>query len=101
MQGFYALTPAPPIADPFFAEHLDGKPDERVARWRRRFLFLVIAGVAAWALLTFVVVPPVIRSGYANESTIAAINRAFDHRADHPMEFYLRKWNKLALAALG
>jgi predicted DCC family thiol-disulfide oxidoreductase YuxK len=95
------MTTAPAIADPFFAEHHEGEPDEQVARWRRRFLLLVLAGVAAWALVTFVLGPPVIRSGYANESSIVAINRAFDHRAQYPVDFYLRKWNKLALAGLG
>jgi predicted DCC family thiol-disulfide oxidoreductase YuxK len=95
------MTTAPAIADPFFAGHLDGEPDEQVARWRRRFLFLVIAGVATWAIVAFAVGPWLIRSGYANTSSIGAINRAFDHRADHPVDFYLHKWNKLALAGLG
>ncbi|MDQ3439119.1 MAG: hypothetical protein M3478_02075, partial [Planctomycetota bacterium] len=95
------MTTAPAIADPFFAEHHDGEPDEQVARWRRRVLLLVIAGVAAWAVVAFAVGPPVIRSGYANTSPIRAINRAFAHRADHPVDFYLGKWNKLALAGLG
>ena len=94
-------TAAPPIADPFFAEHHKGEPDEQVRRWRKRFAALVLAGVVMWAVVAFVIGPIVVRGGYANTSSIGAINRAFDHREEHPVDFYLHKWNKLALAGLG
>ncbi|HEV2296154.1 MAG TPA: DCC1-like thiol-disulfide oxidoreductase family protein [Tepidisphaeraceae bacterium] len=94
-----SVTPA--IADPFFAEHHQGEPDERLARWRKRLLILLALGVAAWAVVAFVIGPPIVRSGYANASPIAAINDAFGHRHAYPLDHYLRKWNRLALGGLG
>jgi predicted DCC family thiol-disulfide oxidoreductase YuxK len=61
----------------------------------------VIAGIIAWALVTFVVAPPIIRGGYENTSHFSFINHAFDYRHEHPIDFYMRKFNKLALAGLG
>ena len=87
------------IVDPFFLTDED-PPDPRLARWRRRGLALLLLGVAAWAIVTFLVGPPVIRAGYENTSPIAAVNHAFDHRAEHPLDFYIAKWNKLAAIGL-
>ncbi|MGB7158460.1 MAG: DCC1-like thiol-disulfide oxidoreductase family protein [Tepidisphaeraceae bacterium] len=88
------------IADPFFLSPHDEEPDPRLTRWRMRFFVLVLLGVAAWAVVTFLIGPPVIRSGYENTSPIGAINRAFDHRDEHPLDFYLRKWTRVALVGL-
>src|SRR5829696_2643059 len=94
------MTTAPAIADPFFAEHHEGEPDERLRRWRARFAALLVLGVAIWAVVTFVIGPPIVRSGYANVSPIGVINRAFEHRDEHAVDFYLDKWNTLALGGL-
>src|SRR4051794_34112678 len=93
-------TAAHPIADPFFAEHHQGAPDERLRRWRTRFTALLALGVVVWAIITFVVGPVLVRNGHANTSSISLINRAFEHRDEHPADFYLHKWNKFAFAGL-
>ena len=90
------------IVDPFFAPHGDEATlDPRMARWRTWFLRLLVIGALAWELIAFAVAPSLIRSGYANTSSIEALNRAFDHRHDHAVGFYIREFYKFAIELLG
>ena len=61
---------------------------------RRRVLWLGVAALG-WLIVVAVLVPAIIRSAWAGES-LPFFNRIVSGRAQHPVEFYLGMWWRLA-----
>ena len=53
----------------------------------------------AWILFSIVVAPGIVQSAYDGRS-YEILNRLISGRSEHPVEFYLRKWNIASWTAL-
>ena len=58
---------------------------------RQAQIVLLVCGVA-WILFSILIAPGIIRSAYDGRS-YEIVNRLISGRSEHPVEFYLRKWN--------
>lgn len=68
----------------------------RRAGRRGALLIVVGAAVALWIGFATLVAPILIESAYRGHS-LPALNAIIQHRADHPVEYYLSKWHRIAV----
>ena len=65
-------------------------------RMPRALLIVVGLGLALWIGFATLVAPPLIERAYRGDS-LPALNAVMQGRSEHPVEFYLNKWNRTAL----
>ena len=66
---------------------------------RRHAKFILLGCAVAWILFSTFIVPGIIQSAYDGTS-YHILNRMISARAEHPVEFYLRKWSITSWMAL-
>jgi len=62
-------------------------------------LALVVIGAVVWVVFAWAFMPAFIRRAYAGEH-VPILSGALDDRSSWPVEHYLKRWNRLAVAAL-
>ncbi len=69
--------------------------------WGRNHFFILLAvGAVLWGIFGWVVMPSLISQAYDGHG-LSVLVKQLEHKHNYPLDHYLAKWNKLALAGLG
>ena len=66
---------------------------------RRHAQVVLLVCAVAWILFSILVAPGIVQSAYDGRS-YEILNRLISGRSEHPVEFYLRRWNIASWTAL-